>query len=200
MRMPVAAPRHSVRRSAVGALAGLAVLAVVVGAGAAASAGGSLSVIPSTGLQQKKLVTVTGRGLTRDAVGNVVECNLTPGEPSERVGTPFNEVVPVGCTAPSLKSIVKVSSTGTITTTFEVLIHAKRGMGPPCGTQVVRGRCEGADSSGGSPRAATRNYPCPPTEAQTSQGGTCALVFYDSGGDVASAPISFGEFEAKASR
>lgn len=179
-----------------GAVAVLATL--VLGVSTNASARGSLQVSPSTALAQKQRVTVTGRGLSGGSYGNVVECNLTPGEPSELVGTPFNETVPVGCTAPSLKTIDMVSSSGTMTATFEVLIHVKRGMGPPCGTKNVWGRCKGADSSGGSPRADARNYPCPPTGAQVLKGGTCALVFYDNAGDVVSAPISFAEVAAKA--
>jgi len=185
-------------RSAARALGVTAVFATaVLGASTTASAGGSLQVSPNTALTQKERVTVTGRGLVRGSYGNVLECNLTPGEPSELVGTPFNEVVPVGCTAPSLKSIDEVSSSGTMTALFEVLIHVKRGLGPPCGTKNVWGRCKGADSSNGSPRADARDYPCPPTGAQVLKGGTCALVFYDAAGDVVTAPISFAQVDGK---
>jgi hypothetical protein len=174
-----------------GVVAGaLVVGGVLCVASAPASAAGMLHVSVATGLVQKQIVTVTGSGLADHAFGNVLECNGTPGEPTVSVGPPFDQSIPVGCSAPSLKHIVSTTPTGVLSTTFQVRESQK--LGPPCGLSPVLGSCGRTDSSGKHPRADAKNYPCPPTSAQVAASVTCSLVFYDSAHDVVSAPIRFG--------
>ena len=80
------------RLVAIGLLAGGLVLA------AAAPAFGiaTISLSQSTGLKQAQVVTVTGSGLVASAFGYVIECNDAPGEPTVRVGPPFDVVLPIG--------------------------------------------------------------------------------------------------------
>jgi len=56
----------------------------------------SISASPSTGLSSGQVVYVTGTGFTPDSPGQVVECNLTPGEPTNGNGS---YPLPVGCTS-----------------------------------------------------------------------------------------------------
>jgi hypothetical protein len=152
-------------------------------------AAGTLHVSVSTGLVQKQIVNVTGSGFAPSAYGYVLECNGTPGEPTVTVGPPFDQSLPVGCSAPSLKHLVSTTTTGGLSTAFQIRLSKK--LGPPCGSSKVLGLCSHTDSAGQHPRKDAKNYPCPPTAAQSDAGVTCALVFYDSAQDVASTPISF---------
>jgi hypothetical protein len=158
-------------------------------AAAPAAATPTLHVSASTGLTQKELVGVTGTGLAPGAYGEVLECNATPGEPTVSVGAPFDEVIPVGCSAPSLKAIVSTTAGGVLSTSF--LVRTSKKIGPPCSAKPVQGPCAHFDSAGMHPRADAQNYPCPPTSAQRAAGVTCALVFRDTAGEVVSAPIAF---------
>ena len=153
-------------------------------------AAGTLHVSVATGLVQKQSVTVTGNGFASGSYGYVLECNATPGEPTVAVGPPFDQALPVGCTAPSLKHLVSTTATGGLTTTFQIKLNKR--LGPPCGSSNVTGPCSRYDSAGQHPRRDARNFPCPPTPAQSASGVTCVLVFYDSANDVASTPIAFG--------
>jgi len=56
----------------------------------------SISASPSTALSSGQVVSVTGTGFTPDSPGQVVECNLTPGEPTNGNGS---YPLPVGCTS-----------------------------------------------------------------------------------------------------
>ena len=162
---------------------------VVCVASAPAWATGTLHLTAATGLVQKQIVTVTGSGFADRTYGYVLECNATSGQPTVLVGPPFDQSLPVGCSAPSLKHIVSTTATGMLSTNFQVRLSKK--MGPPCGYSVVLGRCGRDDSAGQHPRKDAQNYPCPPTSAQRALGATCVLVFYDSAHEIASVPISF---------
>ena len=162
---------------------------VVCMASAPASAAGTLHVNPATGLGQKQIVAVTGSGFAGHTFGYVLECNATPGEPTVFVGPPFDQSLPVGCTAPSLKHLVSTTATGALSTTFQVRLSKK--LGPPCGSAAVLGRCGRIDSSGQHPRKDAQNFPCPPTSAQVAHGVRCVLIFDDAAHESASAPIAF---------
>ncbi len=154
-----------------------------------AFAAGELQANPTTGLEQAQVVTVTGSGLSANAYGYVLECNGTPGEPTDPVGAPFDMSISVGCSPPSLKHIVSTTATGSLSTNFEV--HVSRKLGPPCSPSSVFGPCGPADSAGKRPRADAQNYPCPPSPAQQAAGVTCELVFYDTVHERVSVPIAF---------
>ena len=159
--------------------------AVVAGASGTSSGCGSCSITtsPTTGLAPNQAVQVTGSGFTPKATGAVVECNLAPQEPTIAVPDfppDFTNLgsLPVGCTSPN-QTPAKVSSKGTIVD----------GMGIATGT--VGPPASGVDSGGGQASADAPNYPCPPTQAQVTAGVSCALVYQDSKGEMASLPISF---------
>ena len=152
-------------------------------------AAGTLHVSVATGLVQRQIVTVTGRGFAPRTYGYVLECNGTPGQPTVLVGSPFDTSLPVGCSAPSLKHIVSTTANGVLSTTFQVRLSKK--IGPPCGVSMVLGGCGRTDSAHQHPRKDAENYPCPPTPAQEARGVRCLLVFYDAAHDVASARIAF---------
>jgi hypothetical protein len=159
------------------------------GSAAAFATGPSISVRPNTGLTGGKTVTVVGSGLAAGAKGYVMECNEAPGEPTVRIGPPFDESLPIGCSAPSLKRIVSTTANGTLATT--TIVHEGRKLGPPCGVFPIIAGCAHADSAGQRPRGDAQNYPCPPSPAQQVAGVTCALVFVDTSHDQAAAPIVF---------
>ncbi len=169
--------------------------ALVVGgflsfAGAQAFAVGTLRASTANGLVQGQVVRVTGTGFTAKAFGYVLECNSAPGEPTVGVGAPFNQRIPIGCSRPSLKSIVSTTADGSLSTTIKV--HVSRNLGPPCSIYSVFGPCGGRpDSAGKGPRSDAQNYPCPPSPAQQAVGVTCSLVFYDTAHERVSTPITF---------
>jgi len=169
--------------------AALVVGGVLCFATSQAFAAGVLQANPTTGLQQAQVVTVSGSGLSPDAYGYVLECNGTPGEPTDPVGAPFDMSISVGCSPPSLKHIVSTGADGSLSTNFEV--HVSRKLGPPCSPSSVFGPCGRADSAGKRPRADAQNYPCPPSPAQQAAGVTCELVFYDTVHEKAAVPITF---------
>lgn len=170
------------------------VLAALVGLAAGLSGGrawaaGTLHLSATTGLVQKQIITVTGRGFAPGAFGYVLECNRTPREPTVFVGPPFRVTLPIGCSAPSLKHLVSTNRAGVLSTTFQIRLSKQ--IGPPCGRSNVLGSCGRTDSAGQHAKRDAQNYPCPPTAAQRRAGVRCALVFYDSAHDVALTPISF---------
>jgi len=167
----------------------LVVVGVVSFSSAQAFASGNLVLSDSTDLVQAQVIQVAGSGLTPGTYGYILECNDTPGEPTVSVGAPFDQQIPIGCSAPSLKHIVMVSSSGTLKTDYEV--HLSRKNGPPCSYYSVFGPCARHDSAGMRARADAQNFPCPPSPAQQAAGVGCSLVFYDAAHDVVSTPISF---------
>jgi hypothetical protein len=156
---------------------------------AAAFAAGTISVNLTTGLSQGQIVLLSGTGLADSAPGYVVECNDAPKEPTVLIGSPFNQAMSVGCSAPSLKHLVFTTASGSLSATFSVIEGRK--MGPPCGIHPVIAGCPHVDSANKKPRADAQNYPCPPTPAQLAAGVTCSLVFFDTAQERVSAPIAF---------
>ena len=144
---------------------------------------------PAAGLTGGEKVTITGSGLAANAKGYVLECNEAPGEPTVNIGPPFDESLPIGCSAPSLRRITATTPAGTLSTI--IVVHEGRKLGPPCGVFPVIAGCGRADSSGKRPHGDAKNYPCPPSPVQQVLGVKCALVFIDTGHDEVSAPISF---------
>lgn len=176
-----------------------AVMAVVVGGAvllpgvlmvSAASAAGSptLTVNPDSGLSNGSVVDVSGSGFAKSSIGNVLECNSDPGQPTVMDGSPINSSIPVSCTAPSYSMLVSTNSQGAISTTYTIVQGTT---GPPCGTSSAAVQCPATDSAGNSPSADAADYPCPPTAAQQTAGDTCQLTYGDQSGDSASAAIYF---------
>ncbi len=155
----------------------------------ASAAAPTISAHPSAGLTGGKKVTVTGSRLAANAKGYVLECNEAPGEPTVYIGPPFDESLPIGCSAPSLRRITSTTPYGTLS--MITIVHEGRKLGPPCGVFPVIAGCGHVDSVGKRPHKDAQNYPCPPSPDQQVAGVTCALVFIDTGHDKVSVPISF---------
>jgi hypothetical protein len=182
------------RPLAIGAAAlmvtGLTILGGTVSAFAAANTSAPLTVTPSTGLSAGTMVAVTGSAYTPNSIGNLIECNNAPNEPTVQLGSPINSPLGVGCTAPSLTQLVQTDASGNIKagTTFKV---AAGTIGPPCGAAPAAVTCPATDSGNVSPTADAANYPCPPTPAQQAAGVTCVLNYGDAAGDAGVATLTF---------
>ena len=143
---------------------------------------------PDTGLSGGSVVNVNGSGFADNSIGNLLECNSDPSQPTVMDGSPINSAIPVSCTAPSYSMLVTTSSQGAISTTYTIVQGTT---GPPCGTPSAAVQCPATDSVGNSPSADAADYPCPPTAAQQAAGDTCTLTYGDQSGDSASAAIYF---------
>jgi hypothetical protein len=183
------------RRDAGVAVSWKALASVLVAAGlvmfgaAAAYAQGTLNVNPDSDLVNGSLVSVTGSGLAASSRGYLVECNMAPHEPVVALGSPFDGTLPVGCSAPSLKDVASVSSSGTLTNSFKVVLGRK--LGPPCGQNHSVPACPRSDSAGNKAGRDSQDFPCPPTAAQQVAGVTCDLLFIDAALAKVSAEVSF---------
>jgi hypothetical protein len=140
-----------------------------------ASAAGSITVTPHTGVTPGTSVTVTGSGFAANNTGSVIECSGAAGQPT--IGVLGNQV-PVSCTNP-LSHIVTTDASGNFTSTFTIVGGVT---GPPT---------TGTDSSGGDAATDAAAFPCPPTTAQQAAGVTCVVAFGDLAGEQALAPILF---------
>jgi hypothetical protein len=140
-----------------------------------ASAAGSITVMPNTGVTAGTSVTVSGSGFAANSTGTVIECSAAPGQPTIGVlGNP----VPVSCTNP-LAHVITTNASGDFTTTFTIVQGVT---GPPA---------TGTDSGGGDAATDAAAFPCPPTAAQHAAGVTCVIAFGDLAGERAIAPILF---------
>ncbi len=144
---------------------------------------------PATGLTGGQSVTVTGSGFAKSSIGNILECNDDPNQPTVALPAPVSSAVSVGCTGPSYSALVNTSASGAVDTTYKVIQGT---VGPPCGTSsYIITTCPTA-SDGKSAAADAALYPCPPTAAQIAKGDVCQLSYGDAAGDSGSATISFG--------
>jgi hypothetical protein len=162
-------------------------LAIVVGQAPAFATGVPnvpITVTPSTGLTNGASVTITGSGFTDSSIGNVVECNEAPNEPTVALPAPVSAPLAVGCNAPSYKELATTTASGGLSATFAVV---QGSVGPPCGTANAVVTCPATDSDGVNPAADAANYPCPPTAAQQAAGVVCQLTYGDSAGDSSTA-------------
>ena len=160
---------------------------VLTTSAASAATGPTMTVTPDSGLSGGSVVNVSGSGFSKSSIGNLLECNSDPGQPTVALGSPINSTVPVSCTAPSYSMLVSTSSAGAISTTYTVVQGTT---GPPAGPPPPPS-CPATDSAGNSPSADAADYPCPPTPAQEAAGDTCQLTYGDQAGDSASAAIYF---------
>ncbi len=184
------------RRIGIAGLVALMVGGVLLGTAVVASASpptsgssgctGTCSVtpVPDSGLAFASSMIVNGSGFTPKSDGAVVECNLTPGEPT--VAIPDNKAVKiknfgslqVGCSSP-YDDAVRVASDGSVFAGFGVNTGT---VGPPA---------LGTDTGGGSALTDAASYPCPPTQAQVAAGYSCAMVFQDAAAENAWEDITF---------
>jgi large repetitive protein len=170
------------------------VSAVVLAAGvltasaAVAASSPTLSASPNTGLSNGSVVSVSGSGFAKSSIGNVLECNSDPSQPTVEDGSPINSSIPVSCTAPSYSKLVTTNGSGDVSTTYTV---EEGTTGPPCGASPAAVTCPSTDSAGHTPTADAADYPCPPTPAQEAAGDTCELTYGDQSGDSANAVILF---------
>ncbi len=149
----------------------------------------TLTVSPSSGLVNMQSVTVTGSGFAVTSEGNLLECNGAPNQPTVALPAPVSAKVSVGCSAPSLGGVVSTTSSGTLSSSYNVVQGT---VGPPCGTSAALiAQCPTTDSAGVSPSTDAAAYPCPPTAAQQASGVVCVLTFGDASGNTASSPILF---------
>jgi len=163
-------------------------VAGTVPASAATGLTGTITITPNTGLTNGQSVTITGSGFSNGAIGNVLECNSDSAQPNVHVGGVVNSDISVSCNAPSLSKLVTTTSSGTISTTFNVVQGT---VGPPCGPAPAAATCPATDAAGNSPTADAALYPCPPTAAQQAKGDTCTLTYGDEANDSGVANITF---------
>ena len=167
-------------------LALFATLLIISGGGilatafASAAAAPTLIATPNTGLTNGQTIMLTGSGYTDSSIGNLLECNDAPNEPTAALGGLVNSAVSVGCTGPSLAAndLTSTSATGTISKAY---IVAAGTIGPPCGTGDLVATCPTTDSSGGNTTTDAAKYPCPPTAAQQAAGVTLQHQLWRSG-------------------
>ena len=162
--------------------------AVVAEAVPASAAVGTLTLSPSTGVMDGTVLTVTGSGFSHSSIGNLLECNSDPSQPTVALAAPISTSISVGCTPPTFAKLVVTSATGTISTTWTVVGPT---VGPPCGPAPDIVTCPATDSAGNSPATDAALYPCPPTASQQAAGDVCQLNYGDSAGDSATANIGF---------
>jgi hypothetical protein len=175
------------KRFEVAGLAALVVGAVLLGTAVIVSASSSsqvndcqnasctITVSPDSGLISNGRVLVEGAHFARHAHGALVECNMDPAAPT--VAIPDNKhdkirsfgSLPVGCTAPE-QVPVTVKKNGGFALSLTITTNT---IGPPAA---------GTDSAGGSAAADAADYPCPPTQTQSDEGVSCAIVFRDTVG------------------
>ena len=171
-------------------------IAFIAGVPSPAYAAPALTASPGTGLSNGQSVTLTGSGYANSSIGNVLECNSDPNQPTVHLGGVVNSDVPVGCIPPSLMKLVNTDASGNVSTTFTVTSGV---LGPPCGPSPDAATCPATDSAGQDPTADAAKYPCPPTTAQQTAGDTCNLTYGDATGESASATILFGSETAPSS-
>ncbi len=162
---------------------------VVLSTAPAAFAAGVMTGTPTNGLANGAAVTLTGSGFAKNSIGNVLECNSDPNQPTVAVGGVVNSTLQVSCTAPSLSKLVTTSSKGVLSTVFDVVEGT---VGPPCGPAPAAAPCPATDSAGNNPTSDAALYPCPPTAAQQAIGDTCTLTYGDEANDSAVITILFG--------
>jgi len=156
---------------------------MVAGTGSASAAGNAnvpITVTPNTGLSNGQSVMITGSGFTASSIGNVVQCNSDPKQPTVMDPAPVSSTISVSCNAPSYSHLITTSTTGGLSGTFPVVQGT---VGPPCGPAPAVVACPATDSAGTSPTADAALYPCPPTPAQQAIGDVCTLTYGDSAGD-----------------
>ncbi|MGA2522485.1 MAG: neocarzinostatin apoprotein domain-containing protein, partial [Acidimicrobiales bacterium] len=177
---------------------GLAALLVTSGSvllgttisGAATAAPATITVTPSTGLKNAQSLTVTGSGFAKNSIGNLLECNNDPTQPTVALPSPVSASLSVSCSAVSGEAIVLTNGKGDISATYVVVQGT---VGPPCGTSIsIIQTCPTTDSVGKSPAADAALYPCPPTAAQQAIGDVCTLTYGDEANDSASSNLLFG--------
>ncbi len=161
-------------------VAGLTMVASAGSAFAAGNANVPMTVTPDTGLTNGQSVTVSGTGFTASSIGNVLECNSDPKQPTVNVPAPVSSTISVSCTAASYSHLVTTTATGGLSGMFPVVQGT---VGPPCGPAPAVAACPATDSAGTSPTADAALYPCPPTPAQQAIGDVCQLTYGDSAGD-----------------
>jgi Neocarzinostatin family len=132
----------------------------------------SVNVNPSSGLSSGQEVRVEASGYTPGSAALVIECNVTPGEPT---GGGPNDNLPVGCDQAT--SVPTVDDESFPTTS---LVNGSGGLSAPI--QIVEGNV--------GETAQSAEYPCPPTSANIAAGGSCAIVVEDGSGAQSDAPIS----------
>lgn len=147
---------------------------VLISFGTPVSTTASVSVSPSSGLSSGSQVSVSGTGFTPDSPWVALECNVTPGEPS---GPSGETNLPIGCD----QADAVPGSQGAISTSPLTSVTDSSGA---MGTMLTI--AEG--NIGGSQQSAP--YPCPPSPANLSAGGTCVVIVEDGAADQASAPMT----------
>ena len=139
-----------------------------------------ITVTPSTGLKGGQNVTITGSGFDDSSIGNVLECNDAPGQPTVALPSPVSSSVSVSCNPIGYAHLVTTSATGALDGTFTILQGT---VGPPCGATGIITKCP-TDSAKHAAATDAALYPCPPTAAQQAAGDVCQLSYGDAGGEI----------------
>src|SRR5580700_6088213 len=176
-------PTHASRALAVLGTILVFVGTVLVGVSVAASPRNpSISFTPtsSIGPAHHQKVFVRGSGFSHSSAGGLMECSSSPEQPTVQVMNKHFDLgnVPISCTKPEA---VKTGTTGHLPTLTHFVLRSGV-LGPPIGE---------IDSAGNPSTTDAQSFPCPPTSAQEGVGGQCELLFINSTGQSAVAPINF---------
>jgi hypothetical protein len=178
--------RLGVRRLCLAAVATIAAGGALVGGAEAVSAATpTLSFTPTTpvGPLLPLGIVVAGSGFSASTPGALLECSTVQNQPtidvSIKVGGKAVDLgkLPVGCGQPTPE---KTTPGGKLPATAVFSISGAGVLGPPA---------TGTDSSGNDAATDAKDFPCPPTSAQAS--AQCVVMFVDSAGESATAPIQF---------
>jgi len=169
-------------------LAGVAMIvaggALVGSAEAVSAATPTLSFTPTTPLGPVLSlgVVVSGSGFSASMPGGLLECSDVQNQPTVDVNVKVGGKVvdlgklPVGCGQPTPE---KTTSSGKLPSTAVFSLSAGT-LGPPAA---------GTDSTGNDSATDAKGFPCPPTSVQAP--AQCVIMFVDSAGESATAPIQF---------
>lgn len=148
----------------------------------------SLTATPGTCLSGGTVIALTGTGFAPTSLGEILQCNDDPSQPTVFLSGPINEAFPVSCTGVSISHAVETHADGSLATTWTAISGTT---GPPCGEPGDLAATCPSDSSGGNTPADAADYPCPPTPAQLAIGVSCTLSFGSGSPKMQTVDISF---------
>ncbi|HEY1466494.1 MAG TPA: neocarzinostatin apoprotein domain-containing protein [Acidimicrobiales bacterium] len=143
----------------------------------------SVTATPNSGLATGDQVQVGGTGFTPGSPWFTIECNLTPGEP---VGGNAAPNLPIGCgSATAVPKPPAVFSGGPYPYPGPPNFPTTSVTDSSGAMSTTVGIAEGNIGSS----MASAAYPCPPSPANVTAGGSCAVLVEDGAGDQAAATL-----------
>jgi hypothetical protein len=143
----------------------------------------TVTATPNSGLATGDQVQVGGAGFTPGSPWFTIECNLTPGEP---VGGNAAANLPIGCGAgTAVPSLTPVFSGGPFPYPGVPNFPTTSVTDGSGAMSTTVGIAEG--NIGGTTASAA--YPCPPSPANVTAGGSCAVLVEDGAGNQAASTL-----------